>query len=85
MTSSPRNTISPCTLHGSRLLDPGALLVQVDLGAAPTVRRVDLHVTGDAAQVARALLDGARGRRLAVSRWHRCVPRSPRRPPTCSR
>ena len=62
-------SLNEFTLHGSRLFDPSALLVQVDLGAAPTVRRVDLHVTGDAAQVARALLDGARGRRLAVSRW----------------
>ena len=62
-------SLNEFTLHGSMLFDPGALLVQVDVGAAPTARRVDLHVTGDAARVARALLDGVRDRRLTVSSW----------------
>jgi acetolactate synthase-1/2/3 large subunit len=57
------------TLHGGMLLDPGATLVQVDTGAAATVSRVDLCVTGDATQVARALLDGAQARGLAASGW----------------
>jgi len=57
------------TLHGGMLLDPGATLVQVDLDAAPTVSRVNLAVTGDATQVACALLDGVRTRGLAASRW----------------
>src|ERR1700677_360047 len=54
------------TLHGGLLLDPGATLVQVDLAAAPTVSRVDLCVTGDAARVAGALLDGACARGLVA-------------------
>ncbi len=57
------------TLHGGMLLDPGATLVQVDTGAAPTVSRVDLCVTGDATRVACALLDGVRARGLAASGW----------------
>jgi acetolactate synthase-1/2/3 large subunit len=57
------------TLHGGMLLDPGATLVQVDLAAAPTVSRVDLCVTGDAARVAGALLDGACARGLVASNW----------------
>jgi thiamine pyrophosphate-dependent acetolactate synthase large subunit-like protein len=62
-------SLNDFTLHGGMLLDPGAMLVQVDLDAAPTVSRVDLCVTGDAAQVARALLDGVRARGLATSSW----------------
>jgi acetolactate synthase I/II/III large subunit len=62
-------SLNDFTLHGGTLLDPGATLVQVDLDAAPTVSRVDLCVTGDAAQVASALLDGAQARGLAASGW----------------
>ena len=62
-------SLSGFTLHGGALLDPGAVLVQVDLDAAPTVSRVDLCVTGDAAQVAGVLLDGVRARGLVASRW----------------
>ena len=62
-------SLNDFTLHGGTLLDPGATLVQVDLHAAPTVGRVDLCVTGDAAQVASALLDGAQARGLAASGW----------------
>src|SRR5579859_1802531 len=62
-------SLNDFVLHGGMLFDPGATLVQVDLAAAPTASRVDLHVTGDAAQVASALLDGARGRCLAAARW----------------
>jgi acetolactate synthase-1/2/3 large subunit len=62
-------SLNDFTLHGGMLLDPGATLVQVDLDAAPTVSRVDLCVTGDAAQVARALLDGVRARGLVASSW----------------
>jgi acetolactate synthase-1/2/3 large subunit len=64
-------SLNDFTLHGGTLLDPGATLVQVDLGAAPTVSRVDLHITGDAAQVARALLDGVQARGWPASAW-RC-------------
>ena len=62
-------SLNDFTLHGGMLLDPGATLVQVDLDAAPTVSRVDLCVTGDAAQAARALLDGVRARGLAAASW----------------
>lgn len=62
-------SLNDFTLHGGALLDPGATLVQVDVAAAPTARRVDLSVRGDAAQVASALLDGAQVRGLATSPW----------------
>lgn len=61
-------SLTDFTLHGGMMLDPGATLVQVDL-AAPTASRVDLCVTGDAARVASALLDGVRRRGLPASRW----------------
>ncbi len=62
-------SLTDFTLHGGMLLDPDATLVQVDTGAAPTVSRVDLCVTGDATEVASALLDGAQARGLAASGW----------------
>lgn len=62
-------SLTDFTLHGGRLLDPDATLVQVDTGAARTVSRVDLCIRGDAAQVATALLDGARARGLVASGW----------------
>ena len=62
-------SLNDFTLHGGTLLDPGATLVQVDLHGAPTAGRVDLCITGDAAQVASALLDGAQARGLAASSW----------------
>jgi acetolactate synthase I/II/III large subunit len=61
-------SLSDFTLHGGMLLDPAATLVQVDLNA-PTVSRVDVCVTGDAAQVAGVLTDGAAARRLGASSW----------------
>ena len=62
-------SLNDFTLHGGMLLDPEAMLVQVDLDAAPTVSRVDLCVTGDAAQIAGILLDGVRTRGLVASSW----------------
>jgi thiamine pyrophosphate-dependent acetolactate synthase large subunit-like protein len=62
-------SLNDFTLHGGMLLDPDAILMQVDLDAAPTVSRVDLCVTGDAAQVASVLLDGVRARGWAASSW----------------
>jgi acetolactate synthase I/II/III large subunit len=62
-------SLNDFTLHGGTLLDRDAVLVQVDLDAAPTVSRVDLCVTGDAAQVAGVLLDGVRARGLVASSW----------------
>jgi acetolactate synthase I/II/III large subunit len=62
-------SLSDFTLHGGMLLDPRATLVQVDLRAAPTANRVDLYLAGDAAQVAKILLDGVRARGVAASDW----------------
>jgi thiamine pyrophosphate-dependent acetolactate synthase large subunit-like protein len=62
-------SLNDFTLHGGMLLDPAATLVQVDLNSAPTVRRVDLCVTGDAAQIAGALLDGVGARGAQASAW----------------
>jgi acetolactate synthase I/II/III large subunit len=62
-------SLNDFTLHGGMLLDPAAMLVQVDLDPVPTTSRVDLCVPGDAAQVAAALLDGVRARDLAESGW----------------
>jgi acetolactate synthase-1/2/3 large subunit len=62
-------SLNDFTLHGGTVFDPDATLVQVDLAAAPTVSRVDLCVTGDAARVAGALLGGVRARGLAASSW----------------
>jgi acetolactate synthase-1/2/3 large subunit len=62
-------SLNDFTLHGGRLLDPGATLVQVDLDGAPTVSRVDLCVTGDASRVAGVLLEGVRARGLMASSW----------------
>ncbi|HEY3734426.1 MAG TPA: thiamine pyrophosphate-dependent enzyme [Streptosporangiaceae bacterium] len=63
-------SLSDFTLHGGMLFDPGATLVRVDLdAAAPAVSRVDLRITGDAAQVAGTLLDGVHARGLAASGW----------------
>ncbi|MGI5328656.1 thiamine pyrophosphate-binding protein [Actinomadura nitritigenes] len=57
------------TLHGGRMLAPGAVLVQVDTAGRATSGRVDLCVTGDAAAVAGRLLDAARARGLAPGPW----------------
>ncbi|MCX4681812.1 thiamine pyrophosphate-binding protein [Streptomyces sp. NBC_01433] len=46
------------TLHGGRLLDPGATVVRIDLEPGPgSAGRGDLSVTGDASVVAARLLD----------------------------
>ncbi|MFH8385297.1 thiamine pyrophosphate-binding protein [Kitasatospora sp. NPDC018058] len=57
------------TLHGGRILDPAATVVQVDLAAGPTSERVDLSVRGDAAAVAAQLLDALGERALPPSEW----------------
>jgi thiamine pyrophosphate-dependent acetolactate synthase large subunit-like protein len=62
-------SLSDFTLHGGMLLDPDATLVQVDLEAGPTASRVEVFVRGDAALVARALLDGVRARGLVTTSW----------------
>lgn len=62
-------SLSTFTQHGGHLFDPRATVIRVDqLGVRP-VPRVDVEVAGDAAAVASALLDGARGRALRGSAW----------------
>ena len=63
------SSLTDFTLHGGMLFDSAATLVQVDLAAGPTASRVDRFVTGDAAQVAGALLNGVRDRDLKRSGW----------------
>lgn len=62
-------SLSDFTLHGGRLLDPQASVVQVELAGTATAHRVDLCVTGDASKVACALLDRVSARGLAPSAW----------------
>jgi acetolactate synthase-1/2/3 large subunit len=66
-------SLNEWTLSGGRLLAPEATLVRVDTVARTEVDRVDLNITGDAAVVASALLDGANARGLAPSRWRQQV------------
>jgi thiamine pyrophosphate-dependent acetolactate synthase large subunit-like protein len=62
-------SLSDFTLHGGMLLDPAATVIQVNLDRAPTTSRVNLCVTGDAADVACALLDGVRAGAMPASSW----------------
>ncbi|MFD3728517.1 thiamine pyrophosphate-binding protein [Streptomyces sp. NPDC058671] len=57
------------TLHGGRILDPAATVVQVDLAGGGWAQRADLTVRGDAHAVAVRLLDAVEERTLPVSRW----------------
>ncbi|WP_399896087.1 thiamine pyrophosphate-binding protein [Streptomyces sp. BBFR51] len=57
------------TLADGGLLAPGAVLVQVDTRTTPTSDRVDLLISGDAAEMASALLDGVEARGLVGSGW----------------
>ncbi|WP_431995815.1 thiamine pyrophosphate-binding protein [Streptomyces griseoflavus] len=56
------------TLHGGRILDPGARVVQVTVEGA-RAPRADLAVRGDAAAVATRLLDAADAHGIARSPW----------------
>ncbi|OKJ97167.1 thiamine pyrophosphate-binding protein [Streptomyces sp. CB02400] len=56
------------TLHGGRILDPAARVVQVTLEGA-RAPRADLAVRGDAAAVATRLLDAADAHGIARSPW----------------
>ncbi|MEU4065140.1 thiamine pyrophosphate-binding protein [Streptomyces wedmorensis] len=57
------------TLHGGRILDPAATVVQVDLAGDAWAQRADLTVRGDAHAVAVRLLDAVEERALPVSEW----------------
>lgn len=56
------------TLHGGRILDPAARVVQITLEGA-RAPRADLAVRGDAAAVATRLLDAADAHGIARSPW----------------
>jgi acetolactate synthase I/II/III large subunit len=56
-------------LHGGRMLDPGALVIQVDIARKATADRVDVFVSGDAAEVARALLARVGARAAGSPGW----------------
>lgn len=62
-------SLNDFTLNGGRVLQPDAVLIQVDAARAPTIDRVDLCVTGDASAIACTLLDGVNARDLPVSEW----------------
>ncbi|MGW7409881.1 thiamine pyrophosphate-binding protein [Streptomyces sp. NPDC054833] len=57
------------TLHGGRILDPAATVVQVDIAERRRAQRTDLLVTGDAHAVAVRLLDAVEKRALPVPDW----------------
>ncbi|MGW4273563.1 thiamine pyrophosphate-binding protein [Streptomyces seoulensis] len=59
------------TLHGGRILDPAATVVQVDIDEHRRAQRSDLLVAGDAHAVAARLLDAVEERALPVPDWRR--------------
>ncbi|KUN77897.1 hypothetical protein AQJ66_32270 [Streptomyces bungoensis] len=64
------------TLHGGRILDPAATVVQVDIDGHKRAQRADLVVCGDAHAVAVTLLDAVEKRTLPVPDWRgRCAAR----------
>jgi thiamine pyrophosphate-dependent acetolactate synthase large subunit-like protein len=62
-------TLDRFTLRDQRLLSRDALLVSVTIDGRPSVDRIDLSVTGDAAEVAAALLDRYADRTLSAPSW----------------
>lgn len=62
-------SLSDFTLHGGRMFDPGACVVQIDLANRPTSDRVNVFVNGDASETACALFDGVTARGLPASAW----------------
>ncbi|PKW00345.1 Acetolactate synthase large subunit [Streptomyces sp. 1222.5] len=67
------------TLHGGRILDPAATVVQVDVDGHKRAQRADLVVRGDAHAVAVRLLDAVEERGLPVPDWRgRCADRAAR-------
>ncbi|MGW4040346.1 thiamine pyrophosphate-binding protein [Streptomyces sp. NPDC004778] len=63
------------TLHGGRILDPAATVIQVDITEGARAPRADLLVRGDAVAVAVRLLDAAVAQGLPGSSWRRrCLP-----------
>lgn len=62
-------SLNEWTLNGGGIIAADATVVQVDVRADLDVDRVDLHVTGDAASVASALLEAVNAEGLAESAW----------------
>ncbi|WP_445282557.1 thiamine pyrophosphate-binding protein [Streptomyces sp. DSM 118148] len=64
------------TLHGGRILDPAATVIQVDIDGHKRAQRTDLMVQGDAHAVAVTLLDAVEKRALPLPDWReRCATR----------
>ncbi|MGW3359730.1 thiamine pyrophosphate-binding protein [Streptomyces bungoensis] len=64
------------TLHGGRILDPAATVIQVDIDGHKRAQRTDLMVRGDAHAVAVTLLDAVEKRALPLPDWReRCAAR----------
>lgn len=61
--------LDPFTLHGGRLLDPGATVVRVDTVARTRTAPVSLEITADASVTASALTDAVNAANLPASGW----------------
>jgi thiamine pyrophosphate-dependent acetolactate synthase large subunit-like protein len=66
-------SMSEWTLHGGRLVDRDATVVQVDLRPEQMSPRTDVGVVGDAFDVATALCDGLRAAGTPASGWRQRV------------
>jgi thiamine pyrophosphate-dependent acetolactate synthase large subunit-like protein len=61
--------LDPFTLHGGRLLDPGASVVRIDNVPRTRVAPVSLEITADASVAASALTDAVNAANLPASTW----------------
>ncbi|MFC4857022.1 thiamine pyrophosphate-binding protein [Actinophytocola glycyrrhizae] len=61
--------LDPFTLHGGRLLDPGAPVVRIDNVPRTRVAPVSLEITADASVAASALTDAMNAANLPTSAW----------------
>lgn len=61
--------LDPFTLHGGRLLDPGASVVRIDNVPRTRVAPVSLEITADASVAASALTDAVNAANLPASAW----------------
>lgn len=61
--------LDPFTLHGGRLLDPGAPVVRIDNVPRTRVAPVSLEITADASVAATALTDAVNAANLPAATW----------------
>jgi acetolactate synthase I/II/III large subunit len=61
--------LDPFTLHGGRLLDPGASVVRIDHVPRAATAPVSLEITADASAAASALTDAVNAANLPASGW----------------